>query len=247
MSKIFDALRKAEKDHGPLQRDAPLSAPADAHPRNLRTHEREFGALASAVQGYFTKTTTGRVILVTGCVEREGASYVSAHLARTLAALSGEPVLYVDGNFHDPGMTSQFQAVDQFGLGDIFDNGRPRDITPLLQRSEPGNLFLLGTGQRRIAPAAFYDSAEFDALLDSLRRTFRYTIVDGPPLLRHPDAMHIGARVDGAILVVRYRHLKREVIRKGIEMMESSQGPILGAVLNRRKFAIPTLVYKLIG
>lgn len=247
MSKIFDALRKAEQDRSPLEREAPLSAPTSSHPRNLRLLEREFGALASVVQGYFTKATSGKVVLITGCVEREGASYVSAHLARTLAALSGEPVLYLDGNFHDPSLARQFQAADQMGLGDIFDNGRPRDITPLLQRSEPANLYLLGTGKRRISPAAFYDSPEFDVLLESLRQTFRYTIIDGPPLLRHSDAVHIGARVDGAILVVRYRHLKREVIRKGIEMMEGLQAPVLGAILNRRKFAIPTLVYKLIS
>jgi Mrp family chromosome partitioning ATPase len=36
------------------------------------------------------------------------------------------------------------------------------------------------------------------------------------------------------------------VIRKGIGMMESINAPILGAVLNKRKFSIPTLVHKLI-
>jgi Mrp family chromosome partitioning ATPase len=65
-------------------------------------------------------------------------------------------------------------------------------------------------------------------------------------LLKHPDSIHLAARSDGVLLVVRYRHLKREVVRKGIEMIESVQAPILGAVLNRRKFAIPSLLYKLI-
>jgi Mrp family chromosome partitioning ATPase len=82
--------------------------------------------------------------------------------------------------------------------------------------------------------------------LSSLRRTFRFTVIDGAPLLKYPDAIHLAARADGVVFVVRYKHLKREVIRKGIEMIESINAPILGAVLNRRKFAIPTLIYKLI-
>ena len=36
-------------------------------------------------------------------------------------------------------------------------------------------------------------------------------------------------------------------LQKATEMLESVHAPILGAVLNRRKFAIPALVYKLIS
>ena len=52
---------------------------------------------------------------------------------------------------------------------------------------------------------------------------------------------------DGVILVVRHGRLKREVLKKATDLLESVHAPILGAVLNRRRFAIPTFLYKLIS
>jgi Mrp family chromosome partitioning ATPase len=246
MSKIFDALRKAEQDPNPLApREPQVLASAPSHPRDRRTLDVEFGRLSSAIQSYFPKAKSGKILLVVGCTEREGATYVASNLARVLATTAGEPVLCMDANFHDPSLTRSFQGPEAPGLSDAYGNGRARDVSSVLRAGDSPNLYLLGAGRTRIIPGAFFDSTEFDALLTSFRRTFRFVVMDGAPLLKHPDAMHLAARCDGVLFVVRYKHLKREVIRKGIEMIESVNAPILGAVLNRRKFAIPTLVHKL--
>jgi len=248
MSKIFDALRKAEQEPNPLLLvEAPVLARTDRHPRDQRTQEREFSTLSTSVQSYFARQTEGKILLVAGCTEREGTTYVASHLARKLALQTGEPVLCVDGNFHDPGLTRTFQVKNGLGMADIYDGGKPRDVATLLWNGDQQNLYFLGTGRRRIVPGAFFDSPEFDALLASFRHTFRFTVFDSSPLLKHADAMHLAARTDGVIFVVRAGNLKREVIRKGIEMVESVNAPVLGAVLNRRRFAIPSLVYKLIS
>ena len=248
MSKIFDALRKAEAEPNPLApQERPIVFERGAHPRVRRKFEREFGALSSRIQSYFPNAKSGKVILVVGCAEREGATYVSANLGRMLAATAGDPVLCLDANFHDPALSRGFQVDGGLGLSDVYDNGRPRDLSAILQPGDTSNLFLLSTGKRRVAPVSFIDSPEFEALLTALRRTFRFVVVDGPPVLKYPDAIHLAARADGVVFVVRYKHLKREVIRKGIEMLASINAPLLGAVLNRRKFAIPALVYKVIS
>jgi len=248
MSKIFDALRKAESEPNPLvPREPPVLVESGRHPRDQRTMDREFGALSSSIQSYFPKQNEGKVLLIAGCVEREGTTYVARNLARVLARQSGEPVLCVDGNFHDPGLTRGFQGTDALGLADVYASGTPRDVAGLLRTGDISNLYMLGIGRRRIVPGAFFDSPEFDALLASFRRTFRFVVIDAAPLLKHPDALHLATRADGVVFVVRAGNLKREVIRKGIDMVESVNAPILGAVLNRRRFAIPALVYKLIS
>jgi len=248
MSKIFEALRKAEQEPNPLMRrdTLPPAPPPQGHPRDQRLLDLEFGRLSSAVQSCFPKAKTGKVMLVVGCVEREGATYVAASLSRMLARTTGEPVLCLDANFHDPALSRASMGHDGLGLADIYDNGQPRDVSPMLRSGDVKNLYILGTGRARIVPGSLFDSPEFDALLTSFRRTFRFVIMDGAPLLKHPDSIHLAARCDGVLFVVRYKHLKREVIRKGIEMIESVNAPILGAVLNRRKFAIPDLIHKLI-
>ena len=97
MSKIFDALRKAEQEPNPLApQDRHLVIETGVHPRDRRVVEREFGSLSSAIQSYFPKAKTGKVILVVGCTEREGVTYVVANLGRTLATTAGDPVLCLD-------------------------------------------------------------------------------------------------------------------------------------------------------
>ncbi len=112
MSKIFDALRKAELESNPftdvLEPKRTLVTP---HPRRVRIFEREFSSLSNAVQGYFPRSSTGKIVVVLGCVEGEGASYVAANLGRTLAKTSGAPILYMDGNFHEPGLQDTFAVT----------------------------------------------------------------------------------------------------------------------------------------
>ncbi len=249
MSKIFDALRKVEQDSAepvvpPLGPGLPVS---EGHPRQARLLDTEFGRLSSALLSSFTKSKDGRVVLVVGAVEREGATYVTAHLGRALAAGCGGSVLCLDGNFHDPALGRHAGVQSGLGLTDVGENGYNRELPNVIQRGDTTNLFVLTPGRTRISAVAFFDSPQFDAILQSVRRSFRFTLVDGPPLLAHPDSIHLAARVDGVLLVVRQGRLKREVLQKALEPLQSLKVPILGAVLNRRRFTIPDLVYKLIS
>ncbi len=246
MSKIFDALRKAEPgsmDLLPPALETELRQAA-APPREQRHLEAEFGRLVSAVLGAFTKSKEGKVVLVVGAAAREGATYVTANLGRVLAAVAGGSILGLDANFHAPDLARHLGAKSGLGLSDVLENGHNRDLGDVVQRGDTPNLFVVTPGRKR---TPLFDTPEFEALLASARRSFRFTLVDGPPLLAHPDSIHLAARADGVILVVRQGRLKREVLQKATEMIQSVQAPILGAVLNRRRFVIPNLVYKLIS
>lgn len=249
MSKIFDALRKAEQE--PLDLIAPPVEPElqrdVAMPRDVRTLEAEFGRLGSAVQSYFAKSKDGRIVLVVGAREREGATYVASHLGRTLAVEGGSAVLCLDANFRSPGLARHTGAKSGLGMSDVAETRMPRDLTDVIQRGDVANLYVLPSGRKRISPVSFFDNPQFDLILAGLRRNFRYTVVDGAPLLAHPDSMHLATRADGVILVVRHGRLKREVLKKAVDLLESVHAPILGVVLNRRRFAIPTFLYKLIS
>jgi len=247
MSKIFDALRRAELEPNPLTAtDSPGSVPS-THPRQLRLFEREFGSLSNAVQGYFPRSSTGKIVLVLGCVEGEGASYVSSNLSRVLARTTGAPILFMDGNFHDSSLHENFAVSNSRGLSDLVSTGRLQELSGTIQTTDTGHLYALGTGQSRISPVTLFESNEFERIQISLRRAFKFVIVDGPPLLKHPDGLNLAAHVDGVVLVVRQNHLTRDIIRKAIEQLQAVNAPLIGAILNRRKFAIPALVYKLIS
>ena len=249
MSKIFDALRKAEKESDLLQwpQETTVAPKEPKPPRHLRRLESEFGYLSNSLQSCFPHSRAGRVVQVVGCVQREGATYVASNLARVLARSGGMPVLYLDGDFHNPSLEREFHTPHHLGITDVYTNGSPRDLSSIIQVGDTDQLYVMRTGERRIAPAAFYSGPEFAGIMSSLRRAFRFIIIDAPPLLKYPDSIHLASRADGVVMVVRHKHLKREVIRKGIEMIEGANTPILGAVLNRRKFAIPDLIYRIVS
>ncbi len=249
MSKIFDALRKAEQTSTIVEvtPEASIDPAATAQPRRERVVETEFGYLANSIQSCFPSSSFGRVIMVVGCAPREGCTYVASNLARVLARSVGAPVLYMDANFHDPSMDKEFGVRQQLGLSDVYSNGKPRDLSTIIQPGDTEQLFALGTGSNRVSPAAFFSSKQFEGILSSVRKVFRYTVIDAAPLLKYPDPIHLASRVDGVVMVVRYKRLKRQVIRKGLELIESVDSPVLGAVLNRRKFSIPDLIYRMVS
>jgi Mrp family chromosome partitioning ATPase len=132
-------------------------------------------------------------------------------------------------------------------LSDLYASKRIDDLSKTIQATETSHLYVLSSGRSRVSPVALFDSEDFRRISVSLRRTFRFVIVDGPPLLKHPDALQLARHVDGVVLVVRQKRLTREVVRKGIEQLQAIHAPLIGAILNQRRFAIPTLIYKLIS
>lgn len=249
MSKIFDALRKAEQQEVDLipvpQIDTGRGEPL-AVSRDQRLGGVEFGRLSGSLQSAFAKSKEGRIVLVVGTTKGEGATYVSANLGRSLAGDCGGEVLCVDGDFHEAALPRTLGARSGLGLTDVEENGNPASLGSLIQATHTPNLSVITSGRTRVGPVSFFDSARFDALLVAMRQHFRYTIIDGPALLACSDSIHLATRVDGVILVIRHGRLKREVLQQALMLLEGVKAPILGAVLNRRKFSIPELIYKLI-
>ena len=104
-----------------------------------------------------------------------------------------------------------------------------------------GNLWLMPaqeTDGDRGAPAWLH------SYLDTMRREFEYSIVEGPPAGESNEAMAMAQLADGIILVLSARHTRRVTARKTKEMLEAAQVRILGTVLSDRVFPIPHGIYR---
>ena len=56
-------------------------------------------------------------------------------------------------------------------------------------------------------------------------------IVDAPPIVSITDAAVVGARTDGAMLVVRMGSTPREVVGEAVELLKKARVNVLGTVL----------------
>jgi hypothetical protein len=104
-----------------------------------------------------------------------------------------------------------------------------------------GNLWLMPSQETDGERGA---TAWLHSYLDTMRREFEYSIVEGPPAGESNEAMAMAQLADGIILVLSARHTRRITARKTKEMLEAAQVRILGTVLSDRVFPIPHGIYR---
>ncbi len=76
-----------------------------------------------------------------------------------------------------------------------------------------------------------------------LRKEFDYVLIDSPPLNMCSDSVVLGQLSDGVILVLEANATRREAVLRVAEELRARHVQVLGAVLNKRTFPIPELLY----
>jgi len=195
----------------------------------------EFGKLAASLLSY--RTHTDGLVITFACTSKgEGNSFVSYNVARHLAFIMDRPVCWVDANFSSP---QKKLAGMEIGFRELL-----QDPTSLDDIKSPGNLVLVPNGSSRVKTADLLTSGSYNTLLEGLRKRFFFTVVDAPPVLESVDVGLVAEPTDGLVLVVESRRLKYEVVQHGLELLREKNVNVLGSVLNRRVFDLPSALYK---
>ena len=71
-------------------------------------------------------------------------------------------------------------------------------------------------------------------------------LVDTPALTAGSQALRLNETADGMFLVVEAGKSKVERIEQAQELLRSNSDRLKGIILNRRTYAIPRLIYKLL-
>jgi hypothetical protein len=90
-----------------------------------------------------------------------------------------------------------------------------------------------------------------DKMLDhvwigSALRSFDFVLVDTPALTAGSQALRVSDAADGMFLVVEAGKSRVEQIEQAQELLRSSSDRLKGIILNRRTYAIPRLIFKLL-
>jgi Mrp family chromosome partitioning ATPase len=81
-------------------------------------------------------------------------------------------------------------------------------------------------------------------ILETLSSSYDWVIVDGPPALESAEAAALSPLVDGTVVVVHAGRTKRPVLTRTVDLLRKSGGRVLGTVLNRRRLEIPGFIYR---
>jgi Mrp family chromosome partitioning ATPase len=216
------------------------------------------GNLLSANGGKDVKS-----LFITSCHPREGKTVTAASLAYSIARYASINVLLVEGNLSKPDLHRVFGVSAEKGITNAVYDGA--DLSECIQPSGFENVSLLTCGsahrkrsnkspehkkkggskkKKGAKSTTLYRSPEFAKILKRLRSEFDLVIFDGPSLLESSEASWACPHFDGALLVIACEDTKWEIARHVQEKLESVGGVLLGAVLNRRKYYVPSKLYK---
>jgi succinoglycan biosynthesis transport protein ExoP len=191
-----------------------------------------------------------RVIMVTSAVAAEGKSTTAADLAVALAE-SGERVVLVDADLHNPTLTGFFDvgasgrvtdAAGAVGEADLEKAILPVALskviaTPPAKSARNGHervsdrLELVRAGAMPGGAGGPLGGPAVDELLSRLRSRADYVVIDAPPLLGGGDAMALSVKVDAMLLVVKLDEMDRTLLHDLRRAVAACPSPKLGFVV----------------
>ena len=240
MSKIYEALKKAEQDRertrpATVLPPPPSSGQVDGHVTTAAQQE-EYQKLRTSLVSIAVPSGL-HTVLVTAPNHGEGATTVSIGLASALGREREARVLLIEGNLRTPSFRANLPVSGGAGFAD-FAGGRAAPEA-LAARLDGLNFSVIQAGT---LPAQGVDLELVDGLLTRVRPQFDFIVIDGPPVNAYADASVLASRVDGVILVVeadRTPVADAEVAKRQLAKVGAR---ILGVVLNRRRSYIPAFL-----
>ena len=194
-------------------------SPAAEAYRTLRTN-LTFAALDNPV---------GTLVVATAAPDDDKAVVV-ANLAVAMAQSERRTIL-VEADLRRPDLHKIFGVAGEPGLTTmIVDEAALND--PPLQDTGVQNLWLLPSGPQPPNPADLLGSRKMEQAIAALKGRADIVIFDAPPVVSVTDAVVLGTKVDGVLLVVSAGRTRREHTQRAKELLERGHIRIVGTVLN---------------
>jgi capsular exopolysaccharide synthesis family protein len=256
MSRIFDALQKAETERSGGHSVEPPTAPPAwrevaggvALPTDAVEHlpvvrcgpaargrratppdeagQETFRVLQHRLELIRRRRPLGK-LLVTSAIPKEGKTTVATNLAATLARSSSR-VLLIDADLRHPGVDGALGLPGMPGLGDWLE--QRTELPAVLRRVEPHGFVYLPAGEARANPAEILRRAPLGEFLTASAATFDWIVIDSPPLVPFVDAHHLATLADGVLVVLRQDVTPRPAIEQAFAALDKAF--VAGAVLN---------------
>jgi capsular exopolysaccharide synthesis family protein len=169
-----------------------------------------------------------RLLCISSTSPRDGKTTTTVNLASALALKKETTALLIDVDLRRPQLAKLLGISETPGLADFL-AGKCTLREAIVQFEDLPNLYFLPSGRAVGNPAELLDSDQWRNATEYFRKEFDHTVMDSPPIGPVADFDLIQAVCDGVILVVRPRHTNRDLLHKGMNLMNEK---FMGAVVN---------------
>ncbi|OGR11158.1 MAG: hypothetical protein A2097_04065 [Desulfobacula sp. GWF2_41_7] len=180
---------------------------------------------------------------ITSCMDRDGKTITAISAAYGLSLYSGKEVLLIDFNQQDPQIHNLFGISESPGFHELCE-GKASPGQVILPTAHKGlSIITIGGGNGYMKGEQAVKNA-----MDSLSPHFDYIICDGSSVLSSSVALRNIPVFGSVLIVIECEKTRWEVLQLAEEKIRKSSGPVsIGVVCNRRKYYIPSIVYKVIS
>jgi capsular exopolysaccharide synthesis family protein len=180
---------------------------------------------------YAVVDTPPKVIVVTSPRHMEGKSTTCANLGIALAQ-ADKKTLVMDCDLRRPTMHKIFSIRNLHGVVNVVAGEYE---LPEVWHEPLAGLKVATTGPLPPNPVELLDSERFAELVDRMRQTFDYVLIDAPPTELVSDPAIVAAKGDGALLVVDAQNTRKGSVRRAVRTLETVGAKVIGTVMNNVK------------
>lgn len=175
-----------------------------------------------------------KAVALTSFSAAEGKSSISFQLAVSLAQ-AGKRVLLVDADLRKSVLAARLRVRGKVEGLSHFLSGMA-NANELLNETDVPGLYIMFAGARVPNAAELLGHPSFGKLIDALKNTFDYVIVDAAPLGQVIDCAVMAPALDGVLMVIDTTHNSYKLARRMKQQLEKSGAKLLGVILNRVDF-----------
>jgi succinoglycan biosynthesis transport protein ExoP len=173
-----------------------------------------------------------KVIGVTSSMPSEGKSTTSSNLAQIIAS-GGSKAILVDADLRNPTLSRKVVSNPEAGLLEVL--GGKMTLREAVYTDEVTGLdFLPAVIESRLAHSSeILGSNAFKRLIDELRKTYDYVIIDLPPLAPVVDVRATCKIIDSYVFVIAWGETKLTMVQRQLGSAPEIFDSLLGVVLNK--------------
>jgi Mrp family chromosome partitioning ATPase len=153
-------------------------------------------------------------------------------------------------NFRRPGIALALGLDETPGLSPLVKSAIGHiaggDVERAIQRTRVANLFALPNsidGTQLALP----EIEAVKAIVDHVRQSFEYVVIDAAPVLVYPDTALFASLADAVVLIVAADSTPVETGVEARREIERAKAHIVGAVLTRQRRFVPEVLARRLG
>jgi capsular exopolysaccharide synthesis family protein len=170
-----------------------------------------------------------KVVAVTSALPGEGKTAATLAFGRVLG-MGGHKVIILDCDLRRSSLGRLTRVARAEGLVEVL--AGEATIEQAVVPDEVENVFLLPLSKASFTPRDLFGTQAFAQLVEKLRESYDFVVLDTPPVLAVADSRAIARQADNVIFLCRWSRTPRAASNAALNLLEQDGAHVAGVALN---------------